>query len=154
MEDDGTVDVAGADPDAVLKALEIIEGLTAEPEVGTIYKGTVKRIADFGAFVEILPEQRGAAPRLRDRPRARRAPADVLKEGDEIEVKVISVDRDGKMRLTRRELLPFPEGEEGERARERIQQAREAGPPSRGGRPPRGGDRDRGRGRGDRPRPR
>ena len=64
----------------------------------------------------------------------------------------ISIDREGKTRLTRRELLPFPEGEEGERARERIAQAREAGgTPSRGGRGggPRGRDRDRdGGGRG------
>jgi polyribonucleotide nucleotidyltransferase len=73
----------------------------------------------------------------------------VLKEGDVIDVKVISIDREGKTRLTRRELLPFPEGEEGERARERIQRAREAGPPSRGGGRGRG---DRDRDRGDRPR--
>ena len=53
------------------KALDIIKGLTAEPEVGAIYKGTVKRITDFGAFVEILPNTDGLAPHLRDR--ARRA---------------------------------------------------------------------------------
>jgi polyribonucleotide nucleotidyltransferase len=56
-----------------------------------------------------------------------------MKEGDAVDVKVISVDRDGKIRLTRRELLPFPEGVEGDRARERIQQARDAGVPSRSG---------------------
>ena len=61
-----------------------------------------------------LPEHRRAPARLRDGAHARRAPGDVLKEGDEIEVKVLSVDRDGKIRLTRRELLPLPEGEEGE----------------------------------------
>jgi polyribonucleotide nucleotidyltransferase len=69
-----------------------------------------------------------------------------LKEGDEIEVKVISVERDGKVRLTRRELVPFPEGPEGEAAKERIARSRE-----QGGGPPRGGggrDRDRGGGRG------
>ena len=63
-------------------------------------------------------------------------------EGD-IWVKVLSVDRDGKIRLSRRELLPLPEGEEGERAKERMLQAREAGPPPRRDRD-RGGDRDRG----------
>jgi polyribonucleotide nucleotidyltransferase len=72
----------------------------------------------------------------------------VLKEGEEVEVKVISVERDGKVRLSRRELLPFPEGEEGEAAKERMQRAREAGPG--GGRGPRrddpGGGRDRDRG--------
>jgi hypothetical protein len=66
---------------------------------------------------------------------------DIMKEGDEIEVKVIEVGRDGKIRLSRRELLPLPEGEEGERAKARICQPREAGPPpSRG---PGGGGRDR-----------
>jgi polyribonucleotide nucleotidyltransferase len=73
---------------------------------------------------------------------------DVMKEGDPVEVKVISVDRDGKIRLTRRELLPLPEGDEGARAAERIKQAREAGgPPPRsgGGRDRRDGPRDRGR---------
>jgi polyribonucleotide nucleotidyltransferase len=74
-------------------------------------------------------------------------------------VKVISVNREGKTRLTLRELLPFPEGEEGDRARERIQKARDAGPPQRGGGGGRGGggrDRDRGprRDRGDDRRPR
>src|SRR6185369_909548 len=55
VEDDGTVNVASSDPDAVKRALAIIKGLTAEPEVGAIYKGPVKRITDFGAFIEILP---------------------------------------------------------------------------------------------------
>jgi polyribonucleotide nucleotidyltransferase len=77
---------------------------------------------------------------------------DVVKEGDEIEVKVLSVDRDGKIRLSRRELLPLPEGEEGQRAKDRMNQAREAGPPPRreGGRGGPGGDRDRGDRGGDR----
>ncbi|MCA9594865.1 MAG: polyribonucleotide nucleotidyltransferase [Myxococcales bacterium] len=144
VNDDGTVAVAGSDPDMVKKALEIIKGLTAEPEVGTIYKGTVKRIVDFGAFVEILPNNEALLHVSEIAHERVENPGDVLKEGDEIEVKVISVDRDGKTRLTRRELLPFPEGEEGERARERIQKAREAGPPSRGGGGGRGGGRDRG----------
>ncbi len=83
------------------------------------------------------------------------SPGDVLKEGEEIDVKVISVERDGKVRLTRRELLPLPEGEEGEAAKERIARSREAGPPQRGPRrdgPGGGGDRG-GRG-GDRGGPR
>jgi polyribonucleotide nucleotidyltransferase len=159
VEDDGTVNVASSDPEAVLKALEIIKGLTAEAEVGQIYKGTVKRIVDFGAFVEILPNNEALLHVSEIAHERVESPGDVLKEGDVIEVKVISVDREGKTRLTRRELLPFPEGEEGDRARERIQRAREAGPPSRGGGRGGGrGDRDRGdrprRDRGDRPRPR
>jgi len=70
---------------------------------------------------------------------------DVMKEGDAVEVKVLSMDRDGKIRLTRRELLPLPEGPEGERAKERMLQARESGGgPPRGGRDRRDGPRDRG----------
>src|SRR6202044_4104136 len=55
VEDDGTVNVASSDSDAVKKALDIIKGLTAEPEVGAVYKGPVQRVTDFGAFVELMP---------------------------------------------------------------------------------------------------
>ncbi len=147
VEDDGTVNIASSDSDAVKKALDIIKGLTAEPEVGAIYKGPVQRITDFGAFIEVLPGTDGLL-HISEMAHTRvNQVTDVMKEGDVVEVKVLSVDRDGKIRLTRRELLPFPEGEEGERAKERLKAAREAGdgPPRRSG----GGDRDRGRG-GDR----
>jgi polyribonucleotide nucleotidyltransferase len=150
VEDDGTVNVASSDSDAVKKALDIIKGLTAEPEIGMIYDGVVKRIADFGAFVEILPNTDGLVHISELAHERVEKVEDVLKEGDKVQVKVISVDREGKVRLTRRELLPFPEGAEGDRARERILQAREAGPPARGPRRDgpggggRGGDRDRG----------
>jgi polyribonucleotide nucleotidyltransferase len=159
VEDDGTVAVASADSDAVKRALAIIEGLVAEPEVGRVYRGKITRLVDFGAFVEILPNSE-ALLHVSEIAHSRvESPEDVLKEGEEVEVKVISVERDGKVRLSRRELLPFPEGEEGEAAKERMQRAREAGPG--GGRGPRGGggrDRDRGprggggRDRGDRDR--
>jgi len=133
VEDDGTVNVASSDESAVRRALDIINGLIAEPEVGVVYKGTVKRITDFGAFVEILPNTDGllhiseiAVERI-DRVE------DVLKEGDSIEVKVLSVDRDGKVRLSRRALLPGGDTEER---------------PSRGdGPPPRGASRSRDRDR-------
>ena len=148
VDDDGTVNIASADSDAVKRALSIIEGLVAEPEVGQVYHGTVRRITDFGAFVEILPNTEALLHVSEMAHERVEMPGDVLAEGDEVDVKVISVERDGKIRLTRRELLPFPEGEEGERARERIAKAREAGPPNRGGPPSRGGrpggDRDRG----------
>jgi polyribonucleotide nucleotidyltransferase len=143
VEDDGTVNVASSDSDAVRKALDIIKGLTTEPEVGAVYKGTVSRIVDFGAFIEILPGTDGLLHVSEMAHHRVERVNDEMKEGDAVEVKVISVDREGKIRLTRRELLPFPEGEEGERAKQRIQQAREAGgPPPRSG----GGGRDRDRG--------
>ncbi|HXN30386.1 MAG TPA: polyribonucleotide nucleotidyltransferase [Polyangiaceae bacterium] len=140
VEDDGTVNVASSDSDAVKRALEIIKGLTTEPEVGAVYSGTVTRVADFGAFVEILPGTDGLLHVSEMAHHRVDRVTDVMKEGDRVDVKVLSVDREGKIRLTRRELLPLPEGEEGERAKERMQQAREAG----GSGPPRGGrDRDR-----------
>ncbi len=149
VEDDGTVNVASSDADAVKKALDIIKGLTAEPEVGAIYKGAVQRVTDFGAFVELLPGTDGLL-HISEMAHTRvENVTDVMKEGDIVEVKVLSVERDGKIRLTRRELLPFPEGEEGVRARERLAASREAGAPPRGERGGRGGDRG---GRGGPPR--
>jgi polyribonucleotide nucleotidyltransferase len=133
VEDDGTVNVASSDNEAVKKALDIIKGLTTEPEVGAVYKGTVSRVVDFGAFIEILPGTDGLLHVSEMAHERVEKVTDVMKEGDAVDVKVISVDRDGKIRLTRRELLPFPEGPEGDRARERIQQARDAGAPSRSG---------------------
>ena len=151
VDDDGTVAIASADSDAVKKALAIIEGLVAEPEVGRIYKGKITRIVDFGAFVEILPNSEALLHVSEIAHTRVENPGDILKEGEEVEVKVISVERDGKVRLSRRELLEFPEGEEGEAAKERMARSREAGPGGgRGG--PRGGgggrDRDRGPRRG------
>jgi polyribonucleotide nucleotidyltransferase len=139
VEDDGTVNVASSDSDAVKRAIDIIKGLTAEAEVGATYTGTVRRITDFGAFVEILPGTDGLLHISEIAHTRVERVEDVLKEGDTIDVKVLSVDREGKIRLSRRELVPLPEGEEGERAKERMAQAREGG-----GGPPRGGDRGRG----------
>ncbi len=112
VEDDGTVNVSSADSDAVKRALDIIKGLTAEPEVGTIYRGTVKRVADFGAFVEILPNIDGLVHISELAHHRVERVEDIAKEGDEMEVKVLSVDREGKIRLSRKELLPLPEGME------------------------------------------
>jgi polyribonucleotide nucleotidyltransferase len=148
VEDDGTVNIASADSDAVKKALDIIKGLTTEPEVGATYKGTVTRVADFGAFIEILPGTDGLLHVSEMAHHRVEKVYDEMKEGDAVEVKVLSVDRDGKIRLTRRELLPFPEGPAGEEAKKRLLQAREqgSGPPARsgGGRDRRDGPRDRG----------
>ena len=151
VEDDGTVNIASSDSVAVKKAIDIIKGLTAEPEVGATYKGSVQRITDFGAFIEIFPGTDGLLHVSEMAHTRVERVTDVMKEGDEVEVKVIEVGRDGKIRLSRRELLPLPEGEEGERAQARMMQSREAGPPpSRaaggGDRGPRGGGDRGGRG--------
>jgi len=147
VDDDGTVNVASSDSDAVKRALDIIKGLTTEPEVGATYKGKVSRVVDFGAFVEIMPGTDGLLHVSEMAHQRVEKVTDVMNEGDAVEVKVLSIDRDGKIRLTRRELLPLPEGVEGERAKLRMQQARETtgGPPRGGGRghdgPPHGRDR-------------
>jgi polyribonucleotide nucleotidyltransferase len=150
VEDDGTVNIASSDSDAVKRALDIIKGLTAEPEVGAVYKGTVQRITDFGAFIEILPGTDGLLHVSEMAHHRVDRVEDVMKEGEVVDVKVLSVERDGKIRLTRRELLTLPEGEEGERAKERMLASREGGGSDRGPRrdgPPRrdgGGGGDRG----------
>ncbi|MSP62871.1 MAG: polyribonucleotide nucleotidyltransferase [Myxococcales bacterium] len=105
VEDDGTVSIASSDDASLQKALAIIKGLTTEPEVGEFYMGMVRRIVDFGAFVEILPGTDGLihVSELDDK-RVNKV-TDILKEGEEVLVKVISVDRQGKIRLSRKEAL-------------------------------------------------
>lgn len=110
IEDDGTVSVASAESAAVAKAIKIIEGLLEEPEVGKTYQGVVKRVVDFGAFIEILPNTEALLHVSEIAHERTDNVYDALKEGEEIEVKVLSVERDGKIRLSRRALLPEPEG--------------------------------------------
>jgi polyribonucleotide nucleotidyltransferase len=110
VEDDGTVYVASADGVALQKALDKIRGVTAEAEVGRIYRGTVKKIMDFGAFVEILPGTEGLCHISQLAHERVRQVSDVVKEGDVIDVKVLEVDnKSGKIRLSRREALK-PDG--------------------------------------------
>jgi polyribonucleotide nucleotidyltransferase len=106
VEDDGTIAIASPDEQSVQKAIDIIKGLTQEPEAGEFYKGIVKRIVEFGAFVEILPGQEGLLHISELAPERVKAVGDVLKEGEDVVVKVVSVDRQtGKMRLSRKEAL-------------------------------------------------
>ena len=105
VEDDGTISIASSDDASAKKAIEIIKGLTTEPEVGQFYMGVVRRIVDFGAFVEILPGTDGLIHISElDAKRVNKV-TDVLNEGDEVLVKVISIDRQGKIRLSRKEAL-------------------------------------------------
>jgi polyribonucleotide nucleotidyltransferase len=105
VEDDGTVLVASADGVALQKALDRIRAITAEAEVGKIYRGTVRKVVDFGAFVEIFPGTDGLVhiSQLADE-RVRKV-SDVVQEGDVIPVKVLEVDRSGKIRLSRKDAL-------------------------------------------------
>jgi polyribonucleotide nucleotidyltransferase len=105
VEDDGTVYVSSADGDSMSKAIAKINRVTAEAEIGKIYKGTVRKIVDFGAFVEILPGTDGLVHISQIGPGRIRRVSDVLKEGDEIMVKVLEIDRQGKIRLSQREVM-------------------------------------------------
>ena len=105
VSDDGTVLVASSDGVAMQKALDRIRGLTAEAEVGRIYRGTVRRVVDFGAFVEIMPGTDGLVHISQLAHERVRQVTDVVREGDVIDVKVLEVDKSGKIRLSRKEAL-------------------------------------------------
>jgi len=105
VEDDGTVTIASSDEEASKKAIEMVQKIAAEAEVGKIYKGTVRKIVDFGAFVEIFPGTDGLVHISQLAPERVRRVQDVLKEGDEVMVKVLEIDRQGKIRLSRKEAL-------------------------------------------------
>ena len=143
INDDGRINIASNDGVAAQKAIDMIRGIVMEVEVGKVYKGIVKKIVEFGAFVGVLPNQDGLLHVSEIAHERVNNVTDYLKEGDELEVKVIEVDRSGKIRLSRKVLLPLPEGGA----------PRSSGGGGGGGG---GGDRDRGPrgGGGSRPTPR
>jgi polyribonucleotide nucleotidyltransferase len=110
IEDDGRIHISSPDQKAADEAIRIINEITAEAEIGKVYHGVVKKIMDFGAFVEILPGTDGLVHISELEHFRVKNVTDVLKEGDELDVKVLDVDRQGKIRLSRRALLPVPEG--------------------------------------------
>ncbi|MDR2907329.1 MAG: polyribonucleotide nucleotidyltransferase [Bacteroidales bacterium] len=134
----GIIDIAAADKDAIEAAIERIKGIIAVPEVGTVYEGTVKTLQPFGAFVEILPGKDGLLHISEiDWKRLETMEESGIKEGDRLEVKLVDVDRKtGKLKLSRKALLPKPEGYVEPERRERP--------------PRRDGDRDRDRRSSDR----
>jgi polyribonucleotide nucleotidyltransferase len=105
VEDSGRVSIASSDEAAALRAIEIIESLTQEPEIGKVYKGKVRRVEPYGAFVEILPGQDGLVHISELAPYRVRETTDVVKEGDEVTVKIIAVDPTGKIKLSRKQAL-------------------------------------------------
>jgi len=105
VEDDGTVLIASTDLEAADRAIAMVKWLTEEAEIGRIYMGTVKKVVDFGAFVEILPGTEGLVHISQlDTQRVAKV-TDVVKEGDQIPVKVIEIDSNGKIRLSRKDAL-------------------------------------------------
>ncbi|MDG1751480.1 MAG: polyribonucleotide nucleotidyltransferase [Thalassotalea sp.] len=108
IEDDGTVRIAATDGDQAKDAIARITALTDEIEVGTIYTGKVVRIVDFGAFVNVLPGKDGLVHISQISEERVNAVTDVLTEGQEVTVKVLEVDRQGRVRLSIKEAMEKP----------------------------------------------
>jgi polyribonucleotide nucleotidyltransferase len=108
VEDSGIVTIASSDGESLQKAKDIISRLTEEVEVGKVYMGTVRKIMDFGAFVEVLPGTDGLVHISQLAHHRVKAVSDEVAEGDQILVKVLEIDRQGKIRLSRKEVLPAP----------------------------------------------
>ena len=105
VDDEGKVTIAGADKEATDKAVKMVNDLTQEAEIGKLYMGKVVKITDFGAFVEILPGTDGLIHISQlDKERVNKV-SDVVSEGDEVLVKVLDVDENGKIRLSRKAAL-------------------------------------------------
>ena len=108
IEDDGTIYIVANDQESGNRAIEIIENITKDPEVGEVYNGKVIKIMNFGAFVEILPGKEGLLHISNIAHERINKVEDVLAEGDQVEVKLVEVDNQGKMKLSRKAILPRP----------------------------------------------
>ena len=126
VEDDGKVTVFSPDAPSVQKAVGIIQDICREVELDRIYLGKVKKIVEFGAFVEVIPNTEGLLHISQIAETRIRAVADVLTEGDEVLVKVIEIDGNGKMRLSRKMAL---REQPALADREKLKQAGAAGGP-------------------------
>ncbi len=105
VEDDGSIAIASSDQAQVEQAVKMIKALTQDAEIGKTYLGTVRKIVEFGAFVEIFPGTDGLIHISELSDKRVKQVTDVLHEGDEVLVKVLSVDRQGKIKLSRKEAL-------------------------------------------------
>ncbi len=110
VEDTGDVTIASSDEASAQKAIDMIKRLTEEVEVGKIYRGTVRKIMDFGAFVEVLPGTDGLVHISQLAHHRVKAVTDEVSEGDQVMVKVLEIDKQGKIRLSRKEAMPAPAG--------------------------------------------
>ena len=106
VEDDGRIHISSSDQTAADEAIRMINEITAEAEIGATYRGVVKKLMDFGAFVEILPGTDGLVHISELAHRRVKTVDEILKEGDVVMVKVLDVDRQGKIRLSRKALIP------------------------------------------------
>lgn len=108
IEDDGLIHLSSNHPPSVDRAIQMIEDISAEAELGKTYKGKVTKVVDFGAFVEVLPNTSGLLHISEMAHQRIRRVSDIMKEGDEVEVKVLDIDRSGRIKLSRKVLLPPP----------------------------------------------
>jgi len=108
VEDSGAISIAAVDEASAKKAIERINQLTEEVEVGKLYMGTVRKIMDFGAFVEIIPGTDGLVHISQLAHHRVKAVSDEVAEGDQILVKVLEIDKQGKIRLSRKEAMAPP----------------------------------------------
>ena len=111
IEDDGTVQIASNDREASKAATDIVNGLVAEAEVGKIYKGTITRLMNFGAFCEVLPGKEGLIHVSEIANRFVKDVSSELSVGDEVTVKVIEVDQQGRVNLSIKQAVTDTEGE-------------------------------------------
>lgn len=105
IEDSGLINIAALDGTAAQQAIDIINNIIAEPEVGKIYTGKVKKIMDFGAFVEIIPGTEGLLHISQIADKRIEKVTDEVNQGDEVLVKVIEIDKTGRIRLSRKEAM-------------------------------------------------
>ena len=142
-DDAGFVEISGLNKEALDAAKERIKRIIALPEKGELYKGKVKNITTFGAFIEIMPGKEGLLHISEISWERLTNVEDALKVGEEVEVKLLDIDRDGKLKLSRKVLLPKPEGYVERERPERDRNDRDRRPPrrdnrdSRDRRPPR-----------------
>jgi polyribonucleotide nucleotidyltransferase len=104
IEDDGTIKVASADADAAQRAIDWIRGIVAEPELGVIYTGKVVKTVDFGAFVNFLGSRDGLVHISELAPQRVAKVTDVIKQGDQVKVKVLGFDDRGKIKLSMKQV--------------------------------------------------
>ncbi|MGL4735988.1 MAG: polyribonucleotide nucleotidyltransferase [Cellulosilyticaceae bacterium] len=112
IEDDGRVFICGVDADKTKRAIEIIEGIAKDLEPGQVFQGKVVRLMNFGAFVELVPGKEGLVHISQLAHERVEKVEDVVAVGDEIEVKVVEIDKQGRVNLSRKVLLPKPKKEE------------------------------------------
>ena len=135
VEDDGSIQITSVDQAGAIEAREIIESMVQDPEIGKVYEGLIKKITDFGAFVEILPGQEGLLHVSNIAHHRVNHPSDMLKVGDTVSVKLLDLDSQGKMDLSRKALLERPaDMPESDYRRDSRKSGTDGRPGGRGGR--------------------